>query len=240
MLVVEQQLRAQVFDSLGIDYCCHGNQTLAQACTNKSLDATSVLDLIDKCDQAAISNKATHTWLDATITELTHHIQNTHHAYLKSELPQLVSLANKVAKVHGGKEQRLLQLNKILVDFKNEIDKHTLKEDTILFPYICKLDQSTTAIESPFGTVANPIHCMEAEHENAGDALFKFRELTNHYSAPAEACNSWRALLSGLENLDKDLRIHILIENSILFPRAIAKENEAATSREQSHKSKDS
>ena len=98
MLVVEQQLRAQVFDSLGIDYCCHGNQTLAQACTNKSLDATSVLDLIDKCDQAAISNKATHTWLDATITELTHHIQNTHHAYLKSELPQLVSLANKVAR----------------------------------------------------------------------------------------------------------------------------------------------
>ena len=81
---------------------------------------------------------------------------------------------------------------------------------------------------------------MAAEHENAGDALFTFRDLTNHYSAPAEACNSWRALLSGLEILDKDLRIHLLIANSILFPRAIAKENEAATSREQSHKSKDS
>ena len=65
---------------------------------------------------------------------------------------------------------------------------------------------------------------MENEHEDAGQALVKMRELTDQYRAPQGACNSWLALLDGLEKLDKDLRIHIHKENSILFPRAIASE----------------
>lgn len=226
LLVAEQPLRAQIFDSLGIDYCCQGHQSLAAACLNRSLNTTEVQALLDQCDRTSISGSDHQTWLNLSLTDLAAHIQNTHHAYLKTELPRLVSLSVKVARVHGDKEPSLLQLATILQEFKIEIDQHTSKEDAILFPYICRLEKSATSITPPFGTIANPIHCMESEHEIAGKVLYKFRELTNQYAIPDKACNSWVALFRGLKSLDDDLRIHILKENTILFPRAIERENE--------------
>lgn len=61
---------------------------------------------------------------------------------------------------------------------------------------------------------------MELEHQNAGVALDRMREMTNNYEIPAGACNSFRAMLSGLEHLETDLHLHIHKENEILFPKA--------------------
>ncbi len=66
-----------------------------------------------------------------------------------------------------------------------------------------------------------PVRVMMMEHDNAGNALKRFRELTNNYNLPEEACNTWRALWYGLEALEESLHQHIHLENNILFPRAL-------------------
>jgi regulator of cell morphogenesis and NO signaling len=63
---------------------------------------------------------------------------------------------------------------------------------------------------------------MEHEHEDAGAALAALRSLTNGYTPPPEACPTWKALYAGLEALERDLHLHIHLENNILFPRALA------------------
>jgi regulator of cell morphogenesis and NO signaling len=63
---------------------------------------------------------------------------------------------------------------------------------------------------------------MEAEHESAGSALRRMRELTDGYQVPAAACNTWRALWHGLDALESSMHQHIHLENNILFPRALA------------------
>jgi regulator of cell morphogenesis and NO signaling len=68
---------------------------------------------------------------------------------------------------------------------------------------------------------------MEAEHESAGRALQRIRELTLDYQAPAYACSTYIAMLDELKALEGDLHIHIHLENNILFPRAIAIEKRA-------------
>ena len=62
---------------------------------------------------------------------------------------------------------------------------------------------------------------MHREHDAAGAALRRLRELTNGYKVPAEACNTWRALWHGLLALETSLHEHIHLENNILFPRAL-------------------
>jgi regulator of cell morphogenesis and NO signaling len=53
------------------------------------------------------------------------------------------------------------------------------------------------------------------------------RRLTGGYAPPAHACATYRALYAGLEALEKDLHLHIHLENNILFPRAMAERNRA-------------
>lgn len=72
----------------------------------------------------------------------------------------------------------------------------------------------------PFGTVENPIAAMMAEHVDAGEGLGKIRDLTWDYDPPKDACNTYRAMLDGLAELERDTHYHVFKENSLLFPKA--------------------
>jgi regulator of cell morphogenesis and NO signaling len=66
-----------------------------------------------------------------------------------------------------------------------------------------------------------PISVMVHEHDGAGEALARLRELTGGYVVPAEACTTWRALWHGLAALETSLHEHIHLENNVLFPRVL-------------------
>lgn len=225
LLVAEQPLRAAVFDRFGIDFCCGGKQTLEHACQRAGLAMESVIAVLEENDANAVLQDTPDSLLNASLTELTNHIEQTHHAYLKTELPRLESLARKVARVHACKDSRLVEVEAVFSAMKQEIEQHTMKEENILFPYMRQLDRGQYLSKAPFGSVENPVRCMESEHNDTGEALLKLRYLTDQYLAPEGACTSWLALLAGLAHLDQDLRTHIHKENSILFPKAIQAEN---------------
>jgi regulator of cell morphogenesis and NO signaling len=65
---------------------------------------------------------------------------------------------------------------------------------------------------------------MESEHESAGEALAKIREITQDFNIPEYACVTYRALMNGLRELEQDLHIHIHLENNVLFPRAMQRD----------------
>ena len=67
-----------------------------------------------------------------------------------------------------------------------------------------------------------PVSMMMQEHDAAGEALRQLRSLTDDYTPPPEACNTWRALWHGLGDLETQMHQHIHLENKILFPRALA------------------
>ena len=158
------------------------------------------------------------------MTELADDIEQTHHAYLRDELPRLRDLVKKVSAVHGQVHPWLTVLGSVYAELVAELDPHMLKEEQILFPMIRELDQATTAPSFHCGNVGNPIRMMEMEHRNAGDALDRMREMTNDYEIPEGACNSFRAMLTGLEHLEADLHLHIHKENEILFSKALEME----------------
>lgn len=218
-LVAQEPLRAQVFDQVGIDFCCGGKVSLEEACKKKNLSVADVVSKLKACDSQSLPEKS--NWVAASVADLADHIETTHHQYLKKELPRLQALAEKVARVHGERAPEMVQLEKVFSRMKEEIEAHTMKEEMVLFPYIRTLDSEDSITAPPFGTVANPIRCMESEHEEAGQALFEMRKLTNEYTPPEDACGSWKALLGGLAHLDRDLRTHIHKESSILFPKAL-------------------
>lgn len=222
-LVAEKPARSRVFEAYGIDYCCGGKKSLAAACAKKGHDIEEVLRIIDEADTAA-SEEDILDYSAMPLDDLADHIVATHHTFLKKELPRLQEMSAKVARVHGDSDARLAQLASVVNAITDELIPHMMKEEQILFPFICQLEQSSTLPDMPFGTLANPIQAMEHEHDIAGNALKDMNRLTDGYVPPDWACNTYRALLDGLHELELDLHQHIHKENNILFPRALAME----------------
>ena len=136
----------------------------------------------------------------------------------------LTTLIAKIVDAHGEVHPELSRVQHEFAALRGELEPHMFKEEQVLFPAIRRLERSETPPVFPFGTVANPIRMMEHEHDNAGNGLAHIRELTCDYRAPADACNTYRAALDGLRELELDLHQHIHKENNVLFPRAMEME----------------
>lgn len=218
----------RVFERLGIDYCCGGKRPVSDACEELGLDPAAVYA---ELDAALAGRPADETdWAQAPLRTLMKHITGTHHEYLKLELPRLAQRLEKVMRVYGEQDRATLApLPQLFGGLRSELDLHMHKEEEILFPFIDRAESAVSggkpAPPAPFGSMANPIAMMEHEHDSAGAALRGMRECTKDYEVPSYACVTYRSLLEGLRELERDLHIHIHLENNILFPRAIALES---------------
>lgn len=217
---------ADVFSSYGIDFCCGGKISVAEACANAKAEESIVISALGNLKNQ--SGSAVHDFDSWSIGFLADYIQNTHHQYVKKAIPQILPLAQKVADVHGDHHSEVIRINELFQDLAEELLAHLQKEEMILFPYIKKLvaDESAGKCIDPgcFGSIGSPISVMEAEHENAGLILKEMYRISDGYLAPEDACNTFRVLYGKLKEFEDDLHRHIHLENNILFPKAIEKE----------------
>jgi regulator of cell morphogenesis and NO signaling len=221
-LVAEQPARASVLERLGLDYCCGGNRSLTDACAAKGLDVQAVQRELEDCDAA--DREPEQDLTRASVTALCDHIERTHHAYLRKALPRLDTLTEKALTAHGENHPELRELRDLFRALRSELEAHLAKEEMILFPLCRQIDGAAVRPRSHCGSVANPIRVMIAEHEDAGAALVTMRALTAGFAPPPDACNTYRAMLAALSELELDLHRHIHKENNILFPKVEALE----------------
>lgn len=217
-LVKDVPARSRIFDHLRIDYCCGGKKTLAEACQAKGLDPATVVSMLE-----AMGDGVSGSFPDAdkmTLVELCDYIQTAHHGYIRKELPRLDFMTRKVAAVHGEHEPRLLEIRQLFQMFLEKITAHTQQEDEEIFPAIRALEKDTTAESRK--ALPELLKKLEDEHENTGAALEKFKALSDGYTPPDWACNTFRALYDALAELERETHQHIHKENNVLFPKVRA------------------
>jgi regulator of cell morphogenesis and NO signaling len=214
-LVAESPARARVFDQLGLDYCCHGDRSLAEASQAAGIDPATVVAALSATTPAAVAaDQATDP------VGLIEEILARHHQFLWDELPALATLAAKVVEVHGAGHPELATVQKLVVALRADLEPHMHKEERVLFPAVRLLVDGQR--QFPFGSIGNPIRMMVVEHEHAGDLLAQLRQVTGGYAVPADGCASYEALYRRLAHLEEDTHLHIHKENNVLFPMAMA------------------
>ncbi|WMJ73626.1 iron-sulfur cluster repair di-iron protein [Cytophagaceae bacterium ABcell3] len=218
--------KALVFKKLGIDFCCGGKKSLDEAIKEKGLSKEEVEAELEKASATDVGDFDVFNKLEAD--ELIRHIESTHHQFIREISPQINEILNKVVRVHGDSHPELIDIRNYWVELSDELTSHMFKEEQVLFPYIKELaiaNRNNGAIAPPhFGSVKNPVAVMEEEHEAASSFLTKIRELTNDYTPPEYACNSFRMTFGLLKDFEEDLINHVHLENNILFPKALEME----------------
>jgi regulator of cell morphogenesis and NO signaling len=229
-LAVEVPNATRVFEKFGIDYCCGGKKPLDEACNVAGLQVDEVMKALQKA--ASPSSTAQYELRSGSLAELIDHIVKTHHKFTREEIVRLRALLDKVCSKHGERHSELLSVRETFAGLAQELTLHLMKEENVLFPYITRMEEATTEKEPvlppPFGSVQNPVRMMMQEHDGAGEALRQIRAATGNFTAPDDACISYRTLYQALEGFEADLHQHIHLENNILFPRAIEMEESAA------------
>ncbi len=213
-LVTEDSRRARVLERFGIDYCCNGHRSLADAAAEAGLDVAEISAALTFTGPAPVSS--------AQALEqgaLAHDIVDTHHAFMWEEMPRLQALVDKVHSVHAAAHPELERVRAAYTEAVAGLEPHMTTEERKVFPAISKLEKTRAPLDS--GSLAGAIDELRREHDVVG-ALFKeINSLTDSYAVPDGACGSYRAMLVGLQEMERDLHEHIHKENNVLFPRVL-------------------
>jgi regulator of cell morphogenesis and NO signaling len=230
-ITVENPAAVRIFESFGIDYCCGGRQPLKDACIAAGVPLEDVLQRLSATPPTAAPEDVDH-WREANLRALSGHIVERHHGYIRRETPRLQELFQKVRSRHDEGHPELQDMERMFSAMTEELRAHMFKEEQVLFPYIQRIEaafeESRPAPRPPFGTVANPIAMMMAEHDDAGELLKRMRSASRGYTLPEGACPTYEALYRGLGEYEQDLHLHVHLENNILFPRAVELERIAS------------
>lgn len=225
-LVAEDYRTASVFKKHNIDFCCQGNRTIGEACEKQTLDTSSILkDLANLTLQEKQGDIDFKTWPADLLVD---YIEKKHHRYVEEKSAEIKPYLDKVCKVHGNHHPELHEINALFSASTHDLAAHMKKEELILFPFVKKMEKIKRAeaeySRPHFDTIENPIHMMNDEHLVEGERFRKIEALSNQYTPPADACNTYRVTFALLKEFEADLHLHIHLENNILFPKAIALE----------------
>ena len=213
---------AAIFSKYGIDFCCKGNRTIEQACDKKDIDTTELMEQINTV--LTTKNDNSIDFKSWPLDLLADYIEKTHHRYVEEKTQVILPFLDKLCKVHGASHPELFEINELFVGCAGELAQHMKKEELILFPFIKKMVHAMITdelIAQPhFGSVENPIAMMMNEHDAEGERFRKIALLTNDYTPPSDACNTYKVTFAMLAEFEQDLHKHIHLENNILFPSA--------------------
>lgn len=221
-IVNENFATARIFKNYGIDFCCGGTATLADACVQAGAELESVIEALKSADVEHVGAIPFDSWPTDLLID---YVLKIHHRGIRAKGPQLLADIEHVADVHGDRHPELHKLLPLFADSLEDLENHLQKEEQVLFPYCYRLieaRESGSRCEAMHcGTVANPIRVMLREHSDEGTRYKYFRTLMNNFEAPEDACPTYRLMLQDLEAFMDGLFEHIHIENNILFPRFI-------------------
>lgn len=223
-LVAADSRVATVLDAYGIDYCCHGNEPLAEICKRLSISSEGLARHLK-------IHLKTHTspafYFDFwPMGLLAAYIERKHHRFIKSQVPLLVHLFIEALKHPSERAGSLPEVKQVFWKVAEDLLDHVAREERILFPYLRKLETNDKGeipfAASHFDTVRESIVTLFREHHREGACLQDLRSVTNGYKLSIHS-SYWESLIyPQLEAFDRDMKTHLHLENNILFPKALS------------------
>ncbi|HET9553450.1 MAG TPA: iron-sulfur cluster repair di-iron protein [Anaeromyxobacteraceae bacterium] len=212
-LVTEHPAAARVFQRHGMDYCCHGNVSVPEACRGGRLEPAAVFAELEEAVAAArLDAQPIDDPRTLPIDALIARIVEKHHGYTRRAVPAIEPVLAKVVAVHGPRDANLLELQAAFEELAGALLPHLDEEEEVLFP----------ALRSPRpdpALVRRELDAMMTDHLAVGDLLARIRTLAHGFTVPEWGCRTYRVLMQELEALEADILRHVHLENHVLVPR---------------------
>lgn len=215
-IVDENYIYARALSYLGIEFYDCPNRYLGEICKERGLVREHVMRsfyLFDQNHRLSLRELENYP-LEIIIQYLKH----THNIFIKDKLPYIARL------IHSAKGNEDLKL--IFPEFVEEFIRHIHDEEDEVFNFVMQL------IRVEKGQFSNPIaqllkyrkcslNSIFAEHEDE-DEMYGIRALLDDVE---NSDLHWNVISKEIRSFDREMMYHAEIENTIMFPKAIALES---------------
>ena len=210
----------QLFIKNNIDFFCKGNKSLKEAVAESGAENEKFLKKLEgirSCEPQLYSVDVDKWPLDL----LADYIQKTHHPYTEQALLKIKNLIRDISQNESEEAKIIGEFSETFEFLSGGLATHMKKEELMLFPTIKRMSIKHAGGDiSKFGSVDKSIETMIDEHDTQYKALRKIREVLNDYIL-REGKDDYNKIIQLMHELDKDLALHLHLENNILFPKAV-------------------
>ncbi len=89
----------RVLEDAGVDYCCGGEKSLHDVCMHTNVSSEEILKRLQENTKQVGPDEA--NWASASLSDLTQHIREKHHRYVRDVIPRVRALLERVKAKHG-------------------------------------------------------------------------------------------------------------------------------------------
>ncbi|HEU5146197.1 MAG TPA: DUF542 domain-containing protein [Chryseosolibacter sp.] len=222
--IVTRNLKAaEIFNDYGIDFSYHGARTLERACIEGHI---FVEELLEELSELKDLDKSVPDFGRMTIDALANYIQSTHHKYTDKKLVLIKNNIERLLRENNTNYFQLIKLKHTFEHLSTNLTIHMQQEEFLLFPYIKKMAKKGTLDTHIFRSIQEPIMAMQNDHDDERKGFKTLLDITHHYATPASGDLAYKTTYAAIKELEHDMRIHMHLENNVLFPREIHLENE--------------
>lgn len=212
-LVTAHPELAPELERTGLDYCCAGGRSITLACTDRGIDRSGLLERL----AAATVDHGAPEWATMPLGALVDHIEQTHHRFLRTELPRLSAALAEVARTARTDCHELEDARSCFEAFRRETEPHLEHEERVLFPSIRRLVRTGELPPFHCGTLGGTISVLRREHEHHDELLGLLRTVTHGFRPRPGADDARAECYRDLARLEADLHLHLHKENNVLF-----------------------
>lgn len=212
------------FEHNRIDYTWRGDASLREACDEAGIPVDEALDSLERIYEQA---KTTwEEWDQRSVSEVIEEVMR-HHLYTRDQIDKINSLLDEAVRANSFTHPQLLILKDLFREMTNELRGHMAKEEERIFPYLSQREkgkEAPEAIPNPFQEnpfFRQPLRILQWEHRMTGEEWAQIRFLTDGFSLHRNEEPSLHHLYTELLDLERDLHVHVHLENNVLFRRAI-------------------
>lgn len=212
-----------VFESAGVDYCCASHLSVGEAAALAEIDPSTLVTAL----QTATRGMRDIDWNARPLGDITRQIASDHHVMIREQLPRVaLSLANFCGDTAA--PETLAELRTQFAELSRELVPHIHDEERYLFRIIDAMEFAWTMSEEPppLNGLRSRIAALTIAHGSLAQRLHRIRDLRTAIACRADVSPECAASLAVAEQFEAHLRQDMFIENCILFPRALALEEQ--------------
>ncbi|MBP6174859.1 MAG: hemerythrin domain-containing protein [Fermentimonas sp.] len=188
--------------------------TVSQLCKQYKISETLFVDIANLYN--GFGTKKNHTYTKEDLLQVIDFLKNSHHYYRSDMYPQINSYIKMLQKNHPERELKLL--DKFFNEYFTEVLEHLDYEDNVAFPYFINLLKKSSDDFSfeQYSSIEYSEHHSDIELKlhDLKNLLLKYVKIDNDLDLR-------RKLFFALYELEYDLFVHSLIEETILIPSGV-------------------
>lgn len=212
-IIINNPYLILMFEHFEINLEVH-EKTIAQLCNENNISPSLFLCIANLFN--GYKPNTNNEYISKDIQSIIKYLGNSHNYYIKEIYPRIQEYIKEIYKINSHPE--ILMIEKFFDNYFEEVNEHLEYENKVVFPYVLNLDAQLTHKNGNYTVQSYSVTEYREHHNDIEEKLTDLKNLLIKYLPIENDQQLRRKLLFCLFELEYDLNIHSLIEDTILIP----------------------